>query len=835
MSWTLSLRVLAVVLSIAGVVRAGEDGEAGEPLGIDFTPDEREFVDSFSRAYQGFKEMSLGEFLDRYGPAEKLLEGSFTRGDANFDRRVDLTDAICILYYLFGGASGEPGSCSSPLCPDALDGDDSGGIDLTDAISLLQYLFLGGPEPTTPFSAPGHDPSGDGLACDPSVGGRLGYEPLQAEYLDRIYNAYPLSLAQEDLFRENGFVIYKNVEFESMLLGYFEVYRRHLPVYITVDSILDALHLSFDRVLILLEEGTLKGELEAMLERMESGIDALRGRAPGIDIERELDDVALWVCVARSFLSGSTGPCARGVDAAAGEILTLAAAESIADVALFGLDERIDFSQFRPRGHYSRSESLARYFRAMQWVQMTGLEFVRSRRHAAVAVLLTHLIEDTGAITHWRKLSDSIHALVGFSESLTASGLKGFLAEKGFSLPDFYDVSRYGAFRRAAFDSALGRQEISSQIIDSGSPLSLEGFRLLQPTFQVFGQRFLVDRHLFTNLVQDRACPTGCPAPCPLECGRPMPSPLDAWFVLGNRATVPLLLEGIERWEYHPNLAALDRLVASYSPHFWSDNLYNVWLSALRQLSMETTESKYPSVMRTDEWGLRILQAQLGSWTQLRSDFILHSKPSQNPQGCFYPDGWVDPYPRFYETLAAFADQALGVFQDVAAQDSGVTEYFSNLATVCTELAGIARAELEGADMTSTQSDFIQKWLSQRGKCGGEGPIDRPEPFFFDGWYPKLIFQIPVDVGEGFHPTVADVHTKSSPEPMEVLHVGVGYPNLMLISVQNECGLRSYAGPVSSYHEFTVEGPNRLTEDEWKNQLELGGEERPAWTRAIVR
>ena len=37
----------------------------------------------------------------------------------------------------------------------------------------------------------------------------------------------------------------------------------------------------------------------------------------------------------------------------------------------------------------------------------------------------------------------------------------------------------------------------------------------------------------------------------------------------------------------------------------------------------------------------------------MRHDFILYAKPSYGPGGCFYPDGWVDPYPEFYETIEA--------------------------------------------------------------------------------------------------------------------------------------------------------------------------------------
>lgn len=41
-----------------------------------------------------------------------------------------------------------------------------------------------------------------------------------------------------------------------------------------------------------------------------------------------------------------------------------------------------------------------------------------------------------------------------------------------------------------------------------------------------------------------------------------LPSPLDVWFVLGNRATVPLLADEPDTDDYHAHLATLEWLAA---------------------------------------------------------------------------------------------------------------------------------------------------------------------------------------------------------------------------------------------------------------------------------
>jgi hypothetical protein len=77
----------------------------------------------------------------------------FRRGDADGSGKLDLTDAIFTLQFLFMGGK-------APDCKDAADTDDSGKLDLTDAIASLQFQFMGGAAPAAPGPTTcGPDPS----------------------------------------------------------------------------------------------------------------------------------------------------------------------------------------------------------------------------------------------------------------------------------------------------------------------------------------------------------------------------------------------------------------------------------------------------------------------------------------------------------------------------------------------------------------------------------------------------------------------------------------------------------------------------------------------------
>lgn len=86
-------------------------------------------------------------------------KSAFVRGDANVDKKVDLSDPIFLLRHLFQGGD-------SPPCLDAGDADDNGKLDLSDAVFTVGYLFQGGaPLPPPSNGACGEDPTEDQLDC----------------------------------------------------------------------------------------------------------------------------------------------------------------------------------------------------------------------------------------------------------------------------------------------------------------------------------------------------------------------------------------------------------------------------------------------------------------------------------------------------------------------------------------------------------------------------------------------------------------------------------------------------------------------------------------------
>ena len=101
-------------------------------------------------------ERGLGSPQDVLGRVHVVFgvpkEAAFVRGDANFDGKVNISDAIFL-----GGPA--------PLCDDAADADDNGRLDITDAIRTLDALFLGTATLPAPYPEEGQDATQDSLRC----------------------------------------------------------------------------------------------------------------------------------------------------------------------------------------------------------------------------------------------------------------------------------------------------------------------------------------------------------------------------------------------------------------------------------------------------------------------------------------------------------------------------------------------------------------------------------------------------------------------------------------------------------------------------------------------
>jgi hypothetical protein len=670
----------------------------------------------------------------------------------------------------------------------------------------------------------------------------LGFVPSEALGFDLLQSSsLALSATEQRIFDEHGFVISSAARAPSFSYAYHNIYADDLPVLITADSILDTVHRSFEQILKHLE-------LELLAPTLESFLARTRGNLSNAGLEPEvLADADLFLALSQSFLEGApVAPIAS--ESFAPTVLKelydqAMAASGIAEVSLFGVKRHVDFTQFEPRGHYTLSEELGRYFRAMMWLGRIDLRLLETNelgerilhRHQVELSLALGELLDEEATREWSLIDDVVTAFVGEHDYLTVEGLDALKADLGITgrarLADISDAD----LAQAIVDGNYGEQRIASHVMmTSGQVMPLP----LNASFALFGQRYVVDSHVFSEVVYDRVPK------------RVVPNPLDVAFAaLGNDHAALLLGDELRSPDFAGNLAAMRVLVDAHPAGSWESSLYTLWLGALRELSAgespagtdladsaapNAAEGGLPGIARSEAWGRRLLNTQLGSWAQLRHDTILYAKPSYTTSSvCEFPDAYVDPYPAFWSALLAYAEHGKALLTQLELDDSMVVArasgYFDRLASVVTVLQRMSEHQLTGMPHSDADVAFVNDAVRISG--GGSGAPS------IEGWYHQLLFE--PETFREVDNTVADVHTDPGGDaPLRapsVLHVGHDYPRTLIAAIETCEGPRLYAGPVFAYKELLAAGLVRYTDEEWLQLLH--SETRPddvPWMKPIV-
>ena len=660
----------------------------------------------------------------------------------------------------------------------------------------------------------------------------LGYDPSVAAGLDVIgKSSMAPSAAELATLKKDGFVISDAHRYPTFTYGYIALYAGDVPLFVSADSVLDAVHRSYDTMLEQVEQTGLVPEVRELLTSLRSNLMAASTLDP-----KARADVDFYLAVALGLLDDSLPSPVAGGSASdiAGFISQAKSASGSQMVDIFGVERDIDFSQFTPRGHYTDSAVLSQYFRAMMWLGRIDFRLIATasdgsqtfyRRQFDAMLALSSLFDDAMRARH-EGIDSVIRAFVGDSDNMKPSEVPELLAKLGES-PTAASIPESDAIiAQAIIDGGFGAQLIDSDVMmNEGTTGTLP----LHRTFLLFGQRYTPDSQVFSNVVYDR-----------VKAGtvkRMMPNPLDAAFAaLKNNQAGVLLGSELAKYDYASALAGMRELLDSRDAGFWETNLYTLWLGSLRALAPTADLGNpsgvgLPAITGTEAWGRRILNTQLGSWAELRHDTILYAKQSYTGGVlCEFPDAYVDPYPDFFAGIAKLADHGTQVIVPIVSRidttlGTSVATYFASLRDAAGRLGEMAQYERAGTAFTADQMAFINQAVTLHSVCGGG---------YADGWYPKLVYGDALE----FDPTIADVHTEPTDESGNqvgrVLHVGTGYARTLIMTRDTCTGPRAYAGLVFSYHEKVTENFQRLTDPEWKASLNTGSADDVPWMQDLV-
>ncbi|HMU42099.1 MAG TPA: DUF3160 domain-containing protein [Ignavibacteriaceae bacterium] len=671
-----------------------------------------------------------------------------------------------------------------------------------------------------------------------------------AVYFDSIDAVYNLTDYEKSLIADHGFMVSERLKKISFGEAMLEIFNADLPVFVSTDAILHAMHISYDRILREVEIGLLKSKLIELLNSLHSSMLQLHSiYSSDPEMLTMLKDVDIYLTVPLLLLEENVSPYYPANSSIIDTVLTLIAEEQPSTTKLFSFNCRtFDWSQFKPRGHYVLDPitgiSLEGYFRAMMWLGRIQLYLMKPntytvgcddqtfkdiQRQAIDSFLIDELLDIAGTSTIYEKIESTLKFFIGESDNVTLDHLD-YLKE-AISLNNASEL--LDSLKMVEFQDTLEQQSFAYQLILSEilySPLDSAGISGLS-SFLLFGQRFVIDSYVTGSVVFDKISYYG------EKICRLYPSTLDVLFSLGNNAAIQLLIDELNAFHYSTNLAALRYLIDHYDTEFWESSLYNYWLNSIRILNPPEDRTNLPEFMKTAAFWQEKLNTQLASWTQLRHDNLLYAKQSYTGGTlCSYPYSFVEPFPEIYNNISTYCQEAYSFFNNLDISDEykySILDYYTYFKQTSDTLNFISQKELNGEALNSQEALFLKKMIYSTPASYGDT---------LDGWYPKLFYR---DYEYASHEGLmesdhlaADIHTTPTDcfggNLGAISHVGTGNINLGVFITPNHLGeLTAFVGPVNSYYEYRTMNFLRLTDDEWASTY-LQSASRPEWVNIYL-
>ena len=635
---------------------------------------------------------------------------------------------------------------------------------------------------------------------------------------------------------------------DDIIKPYTYLRKMGVPLFVTSDTLLHLYHIQFDETLKDIEEREFFDDIRDLTAVLLDEAMALYEQHTG-DLQEAAKRNVAYLAVAQKLIDPDVGIPGFVADDVASELAKIDAHAGFAPSDIFIYRE--DYSQYVPRGHYTRSERLKRYFRTLMWYGrmaflLKGAENWGPAGEALIstfdakiqtmqAVLLAKSIEQVQVDQRTgRQVWDRMYVVtafyVGLADDLTPYEYLGAV-DKVFG-GDFVPtdlLDEHDMFLLKAELALLRSPKIfggtgNAMVVPPVTPETLNDLLNKTKGIRFMGQRFIPDSYMFQHLVFPAVLDyTGSSTPKPFTYGftgvrgaRCYPRGLDVMAVLDSpRAHSILIEEGDTDYiDYDLRLNELKTEFDAFDLRAWNQNLYWGWLYALKALIDEFPEG-YPSFMRTEAWEKKELNAALASWTELRHDTILYAKQSYTPIETSVPPevtGYVEPVPEFYGRLLALSCMTRQGLTDLDALSEQAQERLMNLENILGRLIEIAEKEFRNEMLPDEDYEYIMAFGDTL-----EGAVLGVE-------------------GQGLSTIlVADVHTHTAEG--KVLEEGVGYVDLIIVACPLPNGeVFLAAGPALSYYEFKHPMDDRLTDEAWRGLVDSPNRpDRPTWYQPLVR
>ena len=629
---------------------------------------------------------------------------------------------------------------------------------------------------------------------------KQNFVPSQSGYrvnMDNVVNnmqlkEYPAPL--KDKLGRNGFAIVP-ARHDQLFQLYESNDYTNFPNFVTTDLYLQLYHLYFDCLLRDIEQQRLHDVVLKL---------CLRGQ----QLTANNQWLKTYFDVGYALITGQKGAAGTVAE----EVKKSTPYE--ADMSEFLGCKEIPFQYplFRPRGHYTRNDTLKTYFHAMMWLQTVpfGTDVPSQLQNA---IILADLVGSDAQMQQlYQQLFEPMTWLFGTPDNITIMQVYDLM--KGRKATELLKDKKAMNQLRGEIESLAQKQTRIKPKFQFSSPYKIN----------LLPQRYMPDGEVLQEMVDYDSRPTK----------RAMPKGLDVMASMGVASAERILLDELkEAQQWDGFVAALSKMKQRMKEIDWQQTISNRWMDAVKTL--HETSDGYPYFMLTPEWQKKDLNAALASWAELKHDAILYAKQPFGAEcgGGGPPEpvvtGYVEPNVKFWRKAISLLDATADVLERHHLTTDKGKRATQRLREEAQFLLRVSQEELAGKKLDEADYDA----LKHIGATFENISLDlvRDEEQYLMGWND-------VEGTDRKVALIADVYTANSLNNPEksVMYVAVGLADEIYCVVEVDGYLWLMRGAVLSYRETRrALDILRLTDEEWQKNLETYPDEgRPSWMQDIM-
>jgi hypothetical protein len=636
--------------------------------------------------------------------------------------------------------------------------------------------------------------------------------------VNNIINLFQLHEADADLMSmlaNQGFAIVPNKNIQL-----FHVYEsndyKQFPNFVTTDMYMQLFHMYFGFILKKLEEDKLIYIAAGLCEGFHKECTHIIATESNPEILKAAYYAQTYYAVGYSLFTNKTLQVAKEFESDYKQELAKVnlAVDDISNFLGY-TNVLFPYSLYKPRGHYTRTKSLGRYFKGMMWLQNVP-QCASNDASLKIAALSSYLLQN-GTQTKgelmkkYVSLLEPITFLIGEPDNMSYLNLSEIIKNKGFKDLNFLiDVNKFSDFKKTVLVEEKKYNAIKPKI-EGSCPEKIN----------FMPQRYLADNEIMQELVDVVSS----------ETKRGFPKGLDVMAAFGSEAAEDILINELKENHIWPEYTArLEKLKERFKKMNWDASVYNKWIDGL--IASLKPDEKYPYFMQTPQWQKKNLNAALASWAELKHDAILYAEQPMAAEcgGGGPPDpitvGYVEPNIAYWKKVIELLNLTEKVLKNNGLITKDITRVHAGMMDNAKFLLSASEKELNGKKLSDQEYQQIEvigstfEWLT----------IDLIDQGYLDGWHN-------VEGPDKWVAVVADIYTGNAPNNPKkgILHVGTGYVNDIYVVVEIEGYLYLTKGAVFSYHEFTRPLNERLTDEEWQQLLEKKqAPDVPSWMKEIM-